>query len=332
MNSLKIKFWGTRGSIPVSAPNQHKYGGNTTCYELISDCIPREMLLTIDAGSGLVPCTVPRVPDIFTGKLRQLVVLLTHEHWDHTIGFTIAPTTFIKNIMVRVIGGVEHGKGPKQTLQTLLQPPYFPVDFKKVASHFEFKEIDLIQRTVILVHPEGGLKVFDIDQYENLVNGHQQIPFSKAKFPLEECLEITLLKGNHPEYTICYRILERPTGRVAVVFTDNENMDGIPIDLRNHLRGAHLLVADVQYSRERYEKQTSGFGHGTPDYAIRLGLMLGIKKVGFVHHDPTASDEDIDNRVSEGRACFLSEKEGYSDVVLTEDGIIALADYDEIEV
>jgi phosphoribosyl 1,2-cyclic phosphodiesterase len=160
---MEINFWGVRGSIPVSGPNKTRYGGNTTCYEIKSDCIPKDMLLTIDAGSGLFPLANSRVPDIFTGALRELVVLLTHEHWDHVIGLTMAPTTFIKQVTCRIIGGVEHGKGPKQVMQTLLQPPYFPLDFKQVASHFVFNEINMIQRTVILLHPEGGLKVMDID-------------------------------------------------------------------------------------------------------------------------------------------------------------------------
>jgi ribonuclease BN (tRNA processing enzyme) len=164
------------------------------------------------------------------------------------------------------------------------------------------------------------------------VKGHQQIPFSSAKFPLNECLEITLLKGNHPEYTIAFRILERPTGRLAVVLTDNENLAGIPASLRTHLSGAHLLIADVQYSEEKYKKMTAGYGHGTPEYATWLALELGIEKVGYVHHDPTATDDDVDQRVKEGREHFAKECEKYPKCVLTEDGIFAVADYQTVKV
>ena len=32
--SLRLKFWGTRGSIPCPGPETVRYGGNTTCFEI----------------------------------------------------------------------------------------------------------------------------------------------------------------------------------------------------------------------------------------------------------------------------------------------------------
>ena len=48
---MKIKFWGTRGSIPSPGSRFVRYGGNTLCVELNFDDIER--LIIIDAGSGL---------------------------------------------------------------------------------------------------------------------------------------------------------------------------------------------------------------------------------------------------------------------------------------
>ena len=31
---MKIRFWGTRGSIPTPGPNTVRYGGNTACVEV----------------------------------------------------------------------------------------------------------------------------------------------------------------------------------------------------------------------------------------------------------------------------------------------------------
>jgi len=44
-----LKFWGTRGSIPCPGPTTVKYGGNTTCFEVI--CGQRRII--IDAGTGI---------------------------------------------------------------------------------------------------------------------------------------------------------------------------------------------------------------------------------------------------------------------------------------
>ena len=32
--TIRLKFWGTRGSIPCPGPDTVRYGGNTTCFEI----------------------------------------------------------------------------------------------------------------------------------------------------------------------------------------------------------------------------------------------------------------------------------------------------------
>ena len=45
--SFSIKFWGTRGSIPCPGPDTVKYGGNTTCFEIL--CGDKRVI--VDAGT-----------------------------------------------------------------------------------------------------------------------------------------------------------------------------------------------------------------------------------------------------------------------------------------
>ena len=47
---MELRFWGTRGSIPSPGPDTIKYGGNTTCLELILD---DGTLVVFDAGTGI---------------------------------------------------------------------------------------------------------------------------------------------------------------------------------------------------------------------------------------------------------------------------------------
>ena len=48
--SMKIKVWGARGSIPAPGPETMRYGGNTSCVELtLSD----GSTLILDAGTGI---------------------------------------------------------------------------------------------------------------------------------------------------------------------------------------------------------------------------------------------------------------------------------------
>ena len=47
---MNVRFWGVRGSIPVPGPLTERYGGNTSCVEVVTSSGTR---LVFDAGTGL---------------------------------------------------------------------------------------------------------------------------------------------------------------------------------------------------------------------------------------------------------------------------------------
>ena len=47
---MKIKVWGCRGSIPTPGAHTLKYGGNTTCLEVI---LKDGTVVIFDAGTGI---------------------------------------------------------------------------------------------------------------------------------------------------------------------------------------------------------------------------------------------------------------------------------------
>jgi len=47
---MKIKFWGTRGSIAVPGKLTIRYGGNSTCLEIT---LGSNRVVVIDAGTGI---------------------------------------------------------------------------------------------------------------------------------------------------------------------------------------------------------------------------------------------------------------------------------------
>src|SRR5829696_576034 len=70
--SVKLRFWGVRGSVPWAIPAAIGHGCNTPCLEITDEATGGTLI--IDAGSGIV------------GPPRDLSVLLTHYHWDHLQG------------------------------------------------------------------------------------------------------------------------------------------------------------------------------------------------------------------------------------------------------
>ncbi len=296
---MRFQIYGCRGSIPVAGRQYMRYGGNTTCIRMMSDLLPDGCALLLDAGSGMIPAS----RDLLAEKIRKVFVLFTHYHWDHTIGLTLSPISFMKSIELVFGGPVQDGVGTKEMCESLFRQPYFPVDFKSIASHVEHMRFDVPSTKVLLFHREGGFSLLDSDEFERLTAQGRQMPFADLSYRIEECIVIRMHRSNHPEQTISYRVEEMSTGQRFALLTDHENQDGIPQALRAHLRKVDTLIADCQYTREQYIKSTAGFGHGTPDYVVRLAREVEARHVVLTHHDPTAGDDAVDRILEEARIC-----------------------------
>ena len=296
---MQVITYGTRGSLPVAGSDAVRFGGNTTCLRIISGCIPDQTALVIDAGTGFLPMSQRALE---TG-ISKFLIFHTHYHHDHTQGILIAPPIYIKAIPIEIYGPVQNSIGPRQVYERIMEPPLHPISLKEVGSHVNFRQLIHPCGKVILIHPEGGVKTIDLEQFERIDRMGKQIFFREHKsFSEDECLVIRMLYTDHPENTICYRFEERPTGKVFVFLTDEENRDGLSTALKQHVSGADLLIQDAQYDREKYDTRTAGFGHGTPDYVVRLAKICGVKMVGLTHHDPMSSDADIEAILAEGQA------------------------------
>lgn len=304
---MKVTFYGTRGSCPVAHPSKIKYGGNTTCLRVESPCLPAGQWLVIDAGTGIVPLSA----DFVQAGGQEVTLLHTHYHHDHTQGLALSTLPYLKQVPVTIYGPTDQGLGPREVHQGLMQPPYFPIDLQEVGSHVRCVDIAQPNSTVLVVHPEGGRKVLTVEALERLTTDGGQLTFAPGmRFALADCLVIAMQRSNHPERTIVYRFEERPLGRVFVFVTDHENQDGVPRRFCTHLGGADLLVMDTQYTRQKYEELTAGWGHGTPDYSARVAKLVGAKALGLTHHDPGSSDALVDEIVETARG--ILEAEGLS--------------------
>jgi len=78
---MKIKCWGSRGSIAVAGSEYSKFGGETTCIQVIAKSGEN---VIIDAGTGIRKLGI----DLDAKAQRKIYILLTHAHWDHISGFT----------------------------------------------------------------------------------------------------------------------------------------------------------------------------------------------------------------------------------------------------
>src|SRR5215468_1604771 len=77
---MRIRFFGTRGSIATPGPATVQYGGNTSCIELRSDA---GTLIMLDIGTG---AAVLGRALTAAGEAKRGHILISHTHWDHIQG------------------------------------------------------------------------------------------------------------------------------------------------------------------------------------------------------------------------------------------------------
>ena len=154
---MKIKFWGARGSIPVSGAEFVKFGGDTACVEITSAAGHK---LIIDAGTGIRNLGKRMIAD----KTDSCSLIFTHAHWDHIMGFPFFRPIYRKNFRLELYGCPIAKHAVKDMISRTMQPPNFPVKFEDIAAHIGTEKacgesffLDGVHVSPVpLSHPGGG--------------------------------------------------------------------------------------------------------------------------------------------------------------------------------
>ena len=94
MTSPTLRFWGVRGSIPSPGPATVRYGGHTTC---VSVEVPGGPVVVFDAGTGIRP-----LGQALRGDGRDVLLFLTHVHWDHVVGYPFFEPLYERGRTIRL--------------------------------------------------------------------------------------------------------------------------------------------------------------------------------------------------------------------------------------
>lgn len=133
---MLVKFWGTRGSIPVPGKYTFKYGGNTPCVEIRTD---EDELIILDAGSGIreLGKSLP-----LNTKDNNIPVLLSHYHWDHIQGIPFFRPLFNKDNNITFFGLTVDGSDVKTVLSNQMIPNHFPIEISGFDADVKFKSVE----------------------------------------------------------------------------------------------------------------------------------------------------------------------------------------------
>lgn len=268
MSSARVQFWGTRGSLAKPGPTTLRYGGNTSCVQVTS---PAGARIIIDCGTGMHDLGRSLLGQAAGQPLRGHI-LISHTHWDHIQGFPFFAPLFIRGGEWDIYGAAGLGKSLQETLAGQMQYAYFPVTLAEMGATIRFN--DLI---------EGVLEIEDV--------------------------RITTRYLNHSVLTLGYR-LEMP-GATVVYCCDHEPHAWVPGQHnplhesdREHLRfieGADLLIHDAQFTDAEYPSR-KGWGHSTFEYVVGMAEIADVRQVALTHHDPTRTDEALDQLIAKTRA------------------------------
>lgn len=274
---MLVKFYGTRGSVPVCNPEYQEFGGNTTCLQIRD--IESKNIAIIDAGTGIRELG----KDLIKSGHRQdeIFIAFTHFHWDHIQGFPFFEPAFDRKqkINLLALGWRERITCLKDIFKIQMQKEFFPIQLEKMGARFKFmmlKETERVFRT-------------------------------KTKRPKPVVVKTN--KHKHPGGAYGYRI--ELDGKVLVFCTDIEHGNSIDKKVIQFAENADLLIHDAQFTDEELKKR-KGWGHSSFSQAIEVAERANAKMLALTHHDPDHDDNflrKIEKKCqSRFKNCFLARE------------------------
>lgn len=248
--SMKVKFYGTRGSIPVCSREFQDFGGNTSC---MSVSIPDKNILSIiDAGTGIRNLG-KELMSSENGLPRDITIGFSHFHWDHIQGFPFFTPAYNPKVRLNilVLGTGWGSEKLKKILVSQMGGEFFPIEMNEMGARFNFLSLG----TKVVQHSSG--------------------------------MSVRARLHNHPGGAYSFRI-ER-NGKVLVVVTDIEHGDELDPGTIELAKGADLLIHEAQYTSQELESR-KGWGHSSYEQAIEVAKLAGAKKLIMTHHDPEHDD------------------------------------------
>ncbi len=293
---MRVRFWGTRGSIPVAltaADIREKivmallkadgrrfedaeaanafvrdelgfsvagtYGGHTPCVEIETGI---GEYLVCDLGSGARPLGA-HINARQHGKPAVIHVLMSHVHWDHIMGFPFFRPAYIPGNVVKIYGCHDV---IEQALRAQQDPPCFPVPLSVMSAKIEF----------VRVEPDRAFQIG----------------------PVSVTPSLQLHGGDSYGFRIEHE------GKVVVYSTDSEHKvedQRQTSHVTQFFRDADLVIFDAMYSFAETVSVKEDWGHSSNVFAVELAQAARVKKLALFHHEPVNDDAKLERLLAETR-------------------------------
>jgi phosphoribosyl 1,2-cyclic phosphodiesterase len=293
---MRVRFWGTRGSIPVALTTSdvrdklaqalfqasgrtfrsyeeahafasseldfsltHTFGGHTPCVELE---LPGDEYYVCDMGSGARPFGV----HVLAKQARRpatINIFMSHVHWDHIMGFPFLGPAYVPGTKIRI-----HGCHDvlEQAFRLQQSPPCFPVTFEQLGAKIEFVHLQPDKPYEL-----NGLKV----------TPHLQL---------------------HGGDSFGFRFEHE--GKVVIYSTDSEHKLENRTEAEafaNFFRNADVVIFDAMYALAEAISVKADWGHSSNIVGVELCQMARAKQLVLFHHEPANNDATLEGLLKEAR-------------------------------
>jgi len=260
---MRVRFWGTRGSLPKPGPDTLFYGGNTSCVEVQTTA---GTLVIIDCGSGLHGLGQA----LMTARTTSLkgYILISHTHWDHIQGIPFFAPFFVSGNEWDIYAPKGIGQSVQDTLAGQMQYAHFPVSLDQMGAKIRYHELI-----------EGAFRIDDVTVKTRYLN-HTALTLG---FRLEADGTTMVYASDHEPFS---RSLA--SGKGDILGQDREHCE--------FLAGADLVIHDAHFTLNEYQSKI-GWGHSTVEYAVAMCRAAGVAQLALTHHAPLRTDDAIDKIV-----------------------------------
>jgi phosphoribosyl 1,2-cyclic phosphodiesterase len=229
--------------------------GGNTCCLEVE--LPNNKVLIIDAGTGIRSLG----QKINKENKTEIYMLITHVHLDHIRGFPFFTPIYNPSCNLYIDGHPSSEKGLKYIFSNNNLPGIFPIEYDVLKANITYSS-NILKKPITL-----------------------------------EGITIDSCPLSHPQGSLAFRFKEN--NKTVVFMTDNElsldeNSKGAINKFTEFCKDADVLIHDSQYAPEEYIKY-EGFGHSHYELSIQLAHKANVKKLLLFHHDPTRTDEQLEN-------------------------------------
>ena len=251
---MRVKIWGARGSVPSPGPETIRYGGNTSCVQVV---LEDGTIIVLDAGTGIRNLGI-----MLAARPASLHILLTHLHLDHIQGLMFFAPAFRPQSKI-VIWGPSSPQAPlEDRIARYISAPLSPVEVRELPCDVSFRNTPEVEWEI----GAARIKAASVT-HRGPTLGYRIVEDSSS---------------------LCYIPDHEPALGAPLADLEPEWISGF--DLAHE---ASLLIHDCQYTDGEYPQHT-GWGHSGLSDTLEFARRVAARRLLLFHHDPLHSDDLLD--------------------------------------